>query len=182
MAWTAERIDRLKELASRNWTASQIADELGGVTRNAVLGRLFRLNIHLSRNSQYVGSPWDKTRSVLLEKLYIGAYTIEQMAEKLQTTVGAVRGRLERLRKKAAAKPRKRVFRFAAQERAHTARIVRMSDAKPIMVSFMELERDQCRYIPGQVSGADTIYCGAPVETGQPYCSPHCRTCFQPRM
>lgn len=179
MTWTTEQIDRLKELAARNWTGSQIAADLG-LTRNAVLGKLDRLNIHLSRNSQYVGSPWDKSRSVLLEKLYIGAYTVEQMAERLQTTVGAVRGRLERLRKKAAAKPRKRTFGFAAQQARKTT-VIRMSDASPIMVPFMELEREQCRYIPGTVSGADTIYCGAPVETGQPYCSPHCRVCFQPR-
>ena len=178
--WAPERIDRLKELAARNWTASQIAKDIGGISRMAVLGKLFRLNIHLNHKSQYAGSPWDKSRLGLLEKLYFGAYTIEQMAERLQTTVGAVRGRLERLRKKTAAKPRKRTVGFAPSPKA-SARVIRMSDASPIMVPFIELERDQCRYIPGEVDGGNTIYCGAPIETGQPYCSPHCRVCFQPR-
>ena len=179
MSWTPERIELLTALAARNLTGSQIAAELG-ITRNAVLGKLDRMGKHLSRGAEYVGSPWSKERSVLLEKLYIGAYTIEQMAEQLKTTVGAVRGRLERLRKKDTVKPRKRTVGFAAHKaRQVSARVIRMSDASPIMVPFMDLEPDQCRYIPGDVTGADTVYCGAPVEGGQSYCSPHCRACFQ---
>ena len=179
MPWTPERIELLKSLAARNLTGSQIAAELGDVTRNAVLGKLDRMGIHLTRLPDYVGSPWDKERSVLLEKLYLGAYTVEQMAEQLKTTVGAVRGRLERIRRRNAIKPRKRTVGFY-KARQVSARVIRMSDASPIMVLFMELQPDQCRYIPGDVNGADTVYCGAPIEVGQPYCSPHCRVCFQP--
>jgi GcrA cell cycle regulator len=45
MSWTDERIDRLKELWSQGVTASQIADELGGVSRNAVIGKAHRLGL-----------------------------------------------------------------------------------------------------------------------------------------
>ena len=45
MSWTDERIDRLKELWSQGMTASQIADELGGVSRNAVIGKAHRLGL-----------------------------------------------------------------------------------------------------------------------------------------
>ena len=45
MSWTDERIDRLKELWSRGMTASQIADELGAVSRNAVIGKAHRLGL-----------------------------------------------------------------------------------------------------------------------------------------
>ncbi|MFN3944561.1 MAG: GcrA family cell cycle regulator [Allosphingosinicella sp.] len=45
MSWTDERIDRLKELWTRGMTASQIADELGGVSRNAVIGKAHRLGL-----------------------------------------------------------------------------------------------------------------------------------------
>jgi GcrA cell cycle regulator len=180
--WTPERIEQLTALAARGLTASQIATEIGGITRMSVLGKLNRMGIALSRHAEYIGSPWDKGRSGLLEKLYIGACTIEQMAEQLQTTVGAVRGRLGRLRKKDAVKPRKRTVGFAGhQARKASARVIRMSDASPIMVPFMELGPGQCRYIPGDVIAAETIYCGAPVEDGQSYCSPHCRTCFAVR-
>ena len=45
MSWTDERIDRLKELWTQGNTASQIADELGGVSRNAVIGKAHRLGL-----------------------------------------------------------------------------------------------------------------------------------------
>jgi GcrA cell cycle regulator len=45
MSWTDERIERLKELWSQGITASQIADELGGVSRNAVIGKAHRLGL-----------------------------------------------------------------------------------------------------------------------------------------
>ncbi|MEO6256408.1 MAG: GcrA family cell cycle regulator [Sphingomicrobium sp.] len=45
MSWTDERIDRLKKMWSGGSTASQIADELGGVSRNAVIGKAHRLGL-----------------------------------------------------------------------------------------------------------------------------------------
>src|SRR5689334_23707508 len=45
LSWTEERIDRLKELWSQGKTASHIADELGGVSRNAVIGKAHRLGL-----------------------------------------------------------------------------------------------------------------------------------------
>ena len=45
MSWTDERIDRLKALWTKGMTASHIADELGGVSRNAVIGKAHRLVI-----------------------------------------------------------------------------------------------------------------------------------------
>ncbi len=45
MAWTDERIDQLKSLWEKGLTASQIAEELGGVSRNAVIGKAHRLGL-----------------------------------------------------------------------------------------------------------------------------------------
>ncbi len=45
MSWTDERIERLKEMWTSGKTASQIADELGGVSRNAVIGKAHRLGL-----------------------------------------------------------------------------------------------------------------------------------------
>src|SRR5882724_9247223 len=45
MSWTDERIDQLKRLWGQGMTASQIADELGGVSRNAVIGKAHRLGL-----------------------------------------------------------------------------------------------------------------------------------------
>jgi len=45
MSWTEERIEHLKKMWADGATASQIADELGGVSRNAVIGKAHRLGL-----------------------------------------------------------------------------------------------------------------------------------------
>jgi len=55
MAWTDERIDKLKSLWGQGLTASQIAEELGGVSRNAVIGKAHRLGLE-SRPSPVKGN------------------------------------------------------------------------------------------------------------------------------
>ena len=45
MSWTQERIDILRELWLSSYSASQIAAELGGVTRNAVIGKAHRIGL-----------------------------------------------------------------------------------------------------------------------------------------
>ena len=44
MSWTPEKVEKLKELWGKGNTASEIAQILGGVTRNAVIGKAHRLN------------------------------------------------------------------------------------------------------------------------------------------
>lgn len=45
MSWTDERVDQLKKMWSEGLTASQIAAKLGGVSRNAVIGKVHRLKL-----------------------------------------------------------------------------------------------------------------------------------------
>ncbi len=45
MSWTDERVDLLKKMWGEGQSASQIAKELGGVTRNAVIGKVHRLGL-----------------------------------------------------------------------------------------------------------------------------------------
>ena len=45
MSWTHERIEHLKKLWETGHTASNIATELGGITRNAVIGKAHRLGL-----------------------------------------------------------------------------------------------------------------------------------------
>ena len=45
MSWTHERIEELKKLWEAGYTASNIATELGGITRNAVIGKAHRLGL-----------------------------------------------------------------------------------------------------------------------------------------
>ena len=45
MSWTEEKVDKLKELWGKGQTASQIAEIIGGISRNAVIGKAHRLNL-----------------------------------------------------------------------------------------------------------------------------------------
>ena len=45
MSWTIEKVEKLKELWGKGSTASQIAEIIGGVSRNAVIGKAHRLNL-----------------------------------------------------------------------------------------------------------------------------------------
>ena len=45
MSWTDERVELLKKMWGDGQSASQIAKELGGVTRNAVIGKVHRLGL-----------------------------------------------------------------------------------------------------------------------------------------
>ena len=45
MSWTDQKVEKLKELWGKDHTASQIAEIIGGVSRNAVIGKAHRLNL-----------------------------------------------------------------------------------------------------------------------------------------
>jgi len=45
MSWNEEKVDKLKELWGKGSTASQIAEIIGGISRNAVIGKAHRLNL-----------------------------------------------------------------------------------------------------------------------------------------
>ena len=45
MSWTDEKVNKLRNLWGKGQTASQIAEIIGGVSRNAVIGKAHRLNL-----------------------------------------------------------------------------------------------------------------------------------------
>ncbi len=45
MSWTEDKVNKLKELWGKGQTASQIAEIIGGISRNAVIGKAHRLNL-----------------------------------------------------------------------------------------------------------------------------------------
>ncbi len=57
MSWTDERVELLKKLWSDGLSASQIAAELGGITRNAVIGKVHRLGLSGRAKSASAGAP-----------------------------------------------------------------------------------------------------------------------------
>ena len=100
MSWTEEKVNKLKELWGKGNTASQIAEIIGGISRNAVIGKAHRLKlsskiIKRPRSSSPVNSYFDETnnirkrsrkvkfRSLLLDKNFEPAknLSLEQLTE-----------------------------------------------------------------------------------------------------
>ena len=72
MSWTEEKVNKLKELWGKGKTASQIAEIIGGITRNAVIGKAHRLNLSAkiktrtaSSNETYNASTEQKNNKII---------------------------------------------------------------------------------------------------------------------
>jgi GcrA cell cycle regulator len=68
MSWTDERIERLKSLWTKGMTASHIADELGGVSRNAVIGKAHRLGLQSRPSPVKPNEPEPKPKAKARDK------------------------------------------------------------------------------------------------------------------
>ena len=56
MSWTEEKVAKLKELWGKGKTANQIAQIIGGISRNAVIGKAHRLNLSAKIKTRFVTS------------------------------------------------------------------------------------------------------------------------------
>ena len=56
MSWNEEKVNKLKELWGKGQTASQIAEIIGGISRNAVIGKAHRLNLSAKIKTRYANN------------------------------------------------------------------------------------------------------------------------------
>ena len=70
MSWTEEKVSKLRELWGKGNTASQIAEIIGGISRNAVIGKAHRLNLsakiktrNSSKNQEFISSSSNNSNS-----------------------------------------------------------------------------------------------------------------------
>ena len=93
MSWTEEKVSKLKELWGKGQTASQIAEIIGGLSRNAVIGKAHRLNLsakiktrstitqtsrkYISKNQIQRRGRKNKFRSLLLDKNFEPAKNLQ---------------------------------------------------------------------------------------------------------
>jgi GcrA cell cycle regulator len=162
MTWTDERIEILKKLWADGLSASQIATELGGVTRNAVIGKVHRLG--LSGRAKGSASTVPRVRKPVTRSS--PARTIQQ-----HTTSYATRGN-------AALKPimMTETALVALQDQRVEEVVVAMSRR----ISIMELRDGVCKWPLGDPMSADFVYCGADSEKTAVYCTCHSRMAYQP--
>jgi GcrA cell cycle regulator len=151
MSWTDERVELLKKLWSDGLSASQIAAELGGITRNAVIGKVHRLG--LSGRAKSNASPRPRKPRSATHMLRIGR--------------PAIRGNT--------ALAHAYDYELEAEPEL-IENIIPIGQRRTIL----ELNEQTCRWPVGDPGSSDFFFCGGNTLAGLPYCAYHSRVAYQP--
>lgn len=166
--WTDDRVALLKKLWTDGLSASQIAKQLGGVTRNAVIGKVHRLGLAgraaPSRPIKRIVTPIVRVRPVLVvaeaapepKPIVASAAKIVQPSASPELLVAAGTAR--------AAKPK--------------AKTVREGE----IIGILQLGPNMCKWPIGDPGDADFGFCGSHCGSSAVYCEEHAAIAFQPAM
>ena len=188
MAWSDERVAVLKKMWLEGNSASEIAKELGNITRNAVIGKVHRLGL--------------SNRDTNVSKAGV-------TAEK--SIKGLKRGRPPKINKEPKKRGRpqkitqpkdlndttlergKPISPSGTTERSNDSRLEVVSDLseetlkdllkvemKSKKISLMDLTERTCKWPIGDPATDEFWFCGHEAEPGKPYCKTHISIAFQP--
>ena len=163
MAWTDDRVATLTKLWADGLSASQIAKQLGGVTRNAVIGKVHRLG--LSGRAK----PSSPARKAAARKTAASSAS----------------------RARAASKSKPKSVRAPSVPRA--PRVVVKApvpppppplEAKPMsngeFATIMTITEHMCKWPIGDPGADNFRFCGRKTDPEEPYCLAHSRVAYQP--
>ena len=189
MSWTDERVELLKKMWGEGQSASQIAKELGGVTRNAVIGKVHRLGLS---NRTAGGKPETKAKPAAAAKTEAKPRTTARPKPAKPGKDAAAAPQPEPAEAKPAApvSPARKAIIPAGQplppqpsaneispEALETVREVEKTAKR---LTLMELTERTCKWPIGDPATEDFWFCGLPVQQGKPYCEAHVGVAFQP--
>jgi GcrA cell cycle regulator len=165
LSWTDERVELLKKLWSDGLSASQIAAQLGGVSRNAVIGKVHRLKLSGRAKSPSSGAPKVKrnpTPRTPSTRSYGGGRTSTTVTHAVGATMMKSEVGLSALAE--------------ADLRPIEDIVVPISKKLPLV----ELNEATCKWPQGDPLSEDFHFCGHQSEEDSPYCKYHSRLAFQP--
>ena len=187
MSWTDERVELLKKMWSEGQSASQIAKELGGVTRNAVIGKVHRLG--LSNRSGGAAAP--NGRNTPMEPAEKPAQTARPPAAEKPDAPAQPEPKPETeedrpsnvtpLRKPIVPAGQPLPPQPSANEISPEA-LAKQSEVErhAKRLTLMELTERTCKWPIGDPATEEFYFCGLPVSAGKPYCEAHVGVAFQP--
>lgn len=204
MSWTDERIEKLTKMWEGGATASQIADELGGVSRNAVIGKAHRLGLK-ARPSPVKAN--EKPARPAAPKKAKPAPETPSPAPEPRSEAPVVKApaapapRAAESPAPAAVKPASEQPRIVSvgpggflrqgpgdqQQPIPPAPPRRLVPAKPSpeiadKTSLLDLNDRICRWPVGHPGEPDFHFCGEKVNPGFPYCVEHCGRAYQAQL
>lgn len=175
MSWTDERVARLSKLWADGLSASQIATDLGGVTRNAVIGKVHRLGLSgraKPAGKSNAGAPRRKTPARAGGSAgssggggggYTRATTTTHAASH---TVGNAALKMEM--------------------QTDIAPVLKTKPAEDVVIpisrklTLMELTESTCKWPTGDPTMPGFSFCGHTSADDKPYCEFHSKVAFQP--
>ena len=153
MAWNDERVELLKKLWAEGLSASQIAGRLGGVTRNAVIGKVHRLGLSGRATTSRMKSHRPRARA-----------SAKRNGKSRFGSVG---------------NPALRAL-YHQDAQPFTPAVEELVIPEKERKSIQTLTENHCRWPIGDPQMADFHFCGKSKVNGLPYCEFHARRAFQP--
>jgi GcrA cell cycle regulator len=198
MSWTEERIERLKKMWHDGATASQIADELGGVSRNAVIGKAHRLGLEQRPSPVKPGEEKDKKAAAPASG---AAPRAAPKAEASPSRAAAAPAAPARSHPGMANRPAPTDMQYRSigpggfvrqgpgdqQAPIPPAPPRRLVPAKPspevaAKTCLLALNDRICKWPIGHPGEPDFHFCGEPSNPGFPYCVAHCGVAYQAQL
>jgi len=195
MSWTDERVETLKKMWAEGQSASQIAKELGGVTRNAVIGKVHRLGLSNRVGGKEEGEAEAPAAPVAPVATAPRAEPAPVAAEPPrasdpvraerppQSVAAQVAGNVTTLPLRKAIVPAGQPLppQPSANEISPEALAsVREVEKRAKRLTLMELTERTCKWPIGDPATEDFWFCGLPSTAGKPYCEAHVGVAFQP--
>jgi GcrA cell cycle regulator len=174
MSWTDERVETLKKMWSEGQSASQIAKELGGVTRNAVIGKVHRLG--LSNRAGAAPAKPAKEKEEPSAEAPATAPAKEEASAAVAPERPSVPARRQIIPAGQPLPPQPSANEISPEALAS----VREVEKKSKKISLMELTERTCKWPVGDPATDDFWFCGLPTQSGKPYCEAHVGVAFQP--
>lgn len=154
MTWTEQKIQMLKDMWGNGYSASEIAKRLGGLTRNAVIGKAHRLKLSgrpspIKRDDKAVNAKSPAART-MPKKVMLRALPMPP------------------------APPNK------ANQPSAINRVSIDQEKRPATsVTPLKSGERQCRWPIGDPRSPDFRFCGCAAYEGLPYCTDHARAAYQ---
>lgn len=185
MSWTDERVDLLSRLWMEGRSASQIAGLMGGgLTRNAVIGKVHRLGLTGRVKASAAPPPTTDAAADTME-------AVETM-----TSVASVRRAAPRA-SVGVSSPAPAPVSVSAVARTIGATALSLDSAPAealktvavlaenvvplsLKVTIVELRENMCKWPIGDPSSMEFRYCGSPARAATPYCAHHGQVAYQP--
>ncbi|EAP75226.1 MULTISPECIES: GcrA family cell cycle regulator [Roseovarius] len=195
MSWNDERVEILKKMWAEGQSASQIAKELGGVTRNAVIGKVHRLGLS-NRNggggtggasaateakpkpAKAAAKPAPKPKKAAAA----APQPKEEPAPKPEPAAEAAPSPVPGSRIKPIIPAGQPLPPQPSANEIDPKALAKVSEVekKAKKLTLMELTSRTCKWPVGDPATDDFWFCGLPSQAGKPYCEAHVGVAFQP--